>query len=84
MEQGWKGLLRIKVELDKVAIMSAIRWVAAGQANDEDVDTVYARRWFEGVGFAISQKEEFFIDRLPPRGQAVEVVADPQAEQVVA
>lgn len=84
MEQGWKGLLRIKVELDKVAIMSAIRWVAAGQANDEDVDTVYARRWFEGVGFAISQKEEFFIDRLPPRGDSTDVVTDPQAEQVPA
>lgn len=92
MEQGWKGLLRIKVELDKAAIMTAIRWTAAGRdvegfaqhGDAEDVDLTYARRWFEAVGFSISQKEEFFIDRLPPRGQAVEVVADPAAEQVPA
>jgi phage host-nuclease inhibitor protein Gam/uncharacterized protein YodC (DUF2158 family) len=84
MEQGWKGLLRIKVELDKVAIMTAIRWTTAAQVTDEDVDTVYARRWFEGAGFKIVQKEEFFIDRLPPRWADEPMVADPQAEQVPA
>ena len=30
------------------------------------------------VGVTITQKEEFFIDRLPPREERVEVVEDPQ------
>lgn len=68
IEQGWKGLLRIKTELDKPAIVAALRWldapVRAGEANDEDIDVAYARRWFAATGFRVAQKEEFFIDRL--------------------
>ena len=85
VERGWKGLLRIKFEIDKPAIVAALRWLAAPlgttDAGDEDIDIVAARDWFASAGFRVTQTEEFFIDRLPPKGQAVEVIADPAATQ---
>lgn len=85
VERGWKGLLRVKFELDKPAIVAALRWLGAPlgttDAGDEDIDIVAARDWFASAGFRVTQTEEFFIDRLPPKGQAVEVIADPAASQ---
>lgn len=80
--QGWQGLLRVKTELDKPAIVTALRLLE--QAPPEDNE---ALDWLKAQGFSIVQKEEFFIDRLPPREAATDVVADPaaaQAEQVLA
>ncbi len=97
VERGWKGLLRIKFELDKPAITAALRWLSAplgshdydassraGDAGDENIDIVAARDWFAAAGFRITQTEDFFIDRLPPKGETVDVVADPAAKQVAA
>jgi phage host-nuclease inhibitor protein Gam len=91
VERGWKGLLRVKFELDKPAITAALRWLGAPlgttDAKDEDIDIVAARDWFASAGFRITQTEDFFIDRLPPKGEPVDVVADPaatQAQQVAA
>jgi phage host-nuclease inhibitor protein Gam len=85
MERGWKGLLRIKLELDKPAIVAALRWLGlpagAVDSGDDDVDLAAARQWFTAAGFRVTQKEDFFIDRLPPKGEAVDVVADPAASQ---
>lgn len=86
---GWKGLLRIKMELDKPAIMAAIRWLSApagaDRGNDQEIDITAAADWFRSVGFKITQKEEFFIDRLPASssigGAATETVTDPAATQ---
>ena len=90
-ERGWKGLLRIKLELDKPAIIAALRWLAAPlgtvDAGDDDIDIVAARGWFQTTGFKIDQKEEFFIDRLPPKAAITETITDPaatQAQQVAA
>jgi phage host-nuclease inhibitor protein Gam len=85
LEQGWKGLLRIKTELDKPAIVAALRWldapVRAGEANDENIDVEYARRWFAATGFRVAQKEEFFIDRLGNVASgSIEASADPVRE----
>jgi hypothetical protein len=80
--QGWWGLLRIKTELDKPAIVTAIRMLEHAPPEDNE-----ALDWLKAQGFSIVQKEEFFIDRLPPKGEATEVVVDPaaaQAQQVAA
>lgn len=84
VERGWKGLLRMKLELDKPAIVAALRWLSQPEqgAGDDDIDLAEARGWFATAGFKTVQKEEFFIDRLPPKGDAVDVVADPAASQV--
>jgi phage host-nuclease inhibitor protein Gam len=108
IERGWQGLLRIKYELDKPAIMAALRWLAAparvaeaiadertidaGDGGDADPDLVGAIAWFKAVGFKITQKEEFFIDRLPPTDAGAnatavagtQTIADPAAQQVAA
>lgn len=81
---GLNGLLRVKTELDKPAIVTALRMLAAAPATPE-LDELNS--WLTVQGFSIVQKEEFFIDRLPPREPATEVIADPaaaQAEQVLA
>lgn len=83
--KGWVGLLRVKYELDKPAIAAALRWLdtprAAAEPNDENIDVAEARTWFASTGFRVVQSEDFFIDRLPPKGQATETVADPAATQ---
>lgn len=76
---GWHGCLRVKYELDKPVILRGL----AGQPFDGDEGSAAANK-LKGWGFHIVQKEEFFIDRLPGGGDTVEVVADPQAEQVPA
>jgi len=87
LERGWKGLLRIKAELDKPAIVAALRWLSAPfgtvDAGDEDIDVAAARDWFAAAGFRVTQKEEFFIDRLGTVPAAT-VVADSAAQQVAA
>lgn len=83
--KGWVGLLRVKYELDKPAIAAALRWLdtprAAAEPNDENIDVVEGRTWFARTGFRVVQTEDFFIDRLPPKSQATETVADPAATQ---
>ena len=83
--KGWVGLLRVKYELDKPAIAAALRWLdtprAEAEPNDENIDVAAARTWFASTGFRVVQSEDFFIDRLPPRGQATDTVADPAATQ---
>lgn len=83
--KGWVGLLRVKYELDKPAIAAALRWLdtprADAEPNDENIDVAAARTWFASTGFRVVQSEDFFIDRLPPRGQATDTVADPAATQ---
>ena len=54
---------------------------ADAEPNDENIDVAAARTWFATTGFRVVQSEDFFIDRLPPRGQATETVADPAATQ---
>lgn len=81
--RGFQGLLRVKTELDKPAIVTALRMLMTSEVVDEG-DTL---DWLTVQGFSIVQKEEFFIDRLPPRAPATEIVADPaalQAQQVAA
>lgn len=76
---GWHGCLRVKYELDKPVILRGL----AGQPFDGE-DSSAAANKLNGWGFHIVQKEEFFIDRLPPRWADTTAVADPQADQVPA
>lgn len=77
--QGWHGCLRVKFELDKPMLTRGL----AGSPFDGEAGQAVAAQ-LKSWGFSIVQKEEFFIDRLPPRGPGTETVADPQALQVAA
>ena len=60
-DAGWVGLLRVKMELDKPAVMTAIRLLESGIGPD-DVEVATARRALTTWGFKIVQKDEFFIE----------------------
>lgn len=67
--------IRTKKELDKPALIAALRKLAAGKAPEEmnaDERDAYV---LDGLGLKVSQKEEFFIARIPPVEPAVEAVA---------
>ena len=86
LEQGWLGLLRVKYELDKPSIMTALKFLPVPTANEpqEQDEAAAAHQQLLSWGFSIVQKEEFFIDRIPPKDEAVAVIVDPQALQVAA
>jgi phage host-nuclease inhibitor protein Gam len=67
--------IRTKKELDKPALIAALRKLAAGKEPEEmngDERDAYV---LDGLGLKVSQKEEFFIARIPPVEPAVEAVA---------
>ena len=67
--------IRTKKELDKPALIAALRKLGAtgedGELNADGVDA----QVLDGLGLKVSQKEEFFIARIPPVEPAVEQVA---------
>jgi phage host-nuclease inhibitor protein Gam len=74
------GLVRVKKELDKQALIKALTAPEDRlDANDRQIITELRQ-----VGFDVKQTESFFIDRIPPKDEAVETITDPQAEQVPA
>ena len=75
-----EGLVRVKKELDKEALLKALR--APDEKLDENDRQILAD--LRAAGFDVKQTESFFIDRVPPKEPAVEVIPDPQAEQVPA
>jgi phage host-nuclease inhibitor protein Gam len=83
----WPGLLRVKEELDKPAIMKALAFATDNETTFESLEAaaegVDVRDTLLALGFSISQKEEFFIARQADPAQPTETVADP-AEQVAA
>lgn len=81
---GYQDLLRVKTELDKQAIIRALLADANAGDAEHQYEVVTGQAQLLLAGFDVSQKEEFFIDRLPPKASAVEVIADPAAEQVPA
>ena len=80
-EHGFCELVRTKSELDKPAIIKAVRLdldrdKIAGTPEATQIASVI---WnLNEVGVTITQKEEFFIDRLLPKEDRVEVVPDGQ------
>lgn len=65
-------LLRTKVELDKPAILKAV---------NSDMDGLVLAE----AGFSSYQREEFFVDAIPPRTLATREISDaPQADEVTA
>lgn len=69
MTKRLRALIRTKHELDKPAILKELTTDDLGPH-------------LEGLGFKARQKEEFFIDRPPPKAPAVEEVADPVAAEL--
>lgn len=67
--------IRTKKELDKPALIAALRKLGAtdpdGVPNADAIDAEV----LSGLGLKVSQKEEFFIARIPPVEPAVETVA---------
>ena len=67
--------IRTKKELDKPALIAALRKLGAtdpdGVPNADAIDAEV----LAGLGLKVSQKEEFFIARIPPVEPAVETVA---------
>ena len=59
-------LLKAKYTLDKAAIVRVLR-------DPQSPDRDYLGR----IGFAVRQKDEFFIDRIAPRDDAGETVPEP-------
>ena len=81
LERLMLGLfVRVKKELDKERM---IRWQRAPQEKmtKEERESVAELR---ERGFDVAQTETFFIDRIPPKEETSETLADPQAEQVPA
>jgi phage host-nuclease inhibitor protein Gam len=88
---GLAELCRHKVEVDKPAVIKAIAAGEAAQAaNDAELgpeefeELVEVKILFETLaelGFRVSRKEEFFIDRAAPKPAAVEKVALPEAAE---
>lgn len=83
--QGWKAMLRVTTELDKVAILKALAFVppeaASGAEIDGIVEALDLRDGLRRFGFDIAQKEEFFIARAAEPAPPTETVETP-AEQV--
>lgn len=83
--QGWKAMLRVTTELDKVAILKALAFVppeaASGAEIDGIVEALDLRDGLRRFGFDIAQKEEFFIARAAEPAPPTETVDTP-AEQV--
>ncbi|WP_439532067.1 host-nuclease inhibitor Gam family protein [Polymorphobacter sp.] len=75
-----EGLVRISKALDKEALIKALR-ATEDKLNDDDKTIIAELR---DAGFDVTQKETFFIDRIPPKESPVETIVDPQAEQVPA
>lgn len=67
--------IRTRKELDKPALIAALRRLGAtdrdGAPNADAIDADV----LSGLGLKVSQKEEFFIARIPPVEPAVETVA---------
>ena len=77
-EHGFAELVRTKSELDKPAIIKAVR-LDANITDPVEATQAASVIWnLHECGVTITQKEEFFIDRLPPKEEGVEVVEDPQ------
>ena len=74
-DDNWTFLRSKDPELDKPTIMECLR--GSDKYAPEEVEDLTK------LGFSVRQKEEFFIDRIPPKAPAVEIVA-PAAEQVPA
>lgn len=77
---GWNALLHVKTELDKPMIMKALAYDAPDGVSilDDDVaSNIDVRDTLLALGFAIAQKEEFFIALLADKSQATEAVTDP-------
>ncbi|MFN7400332.1 MAG: host-nuclease inhibitor Gam family protein [Sandaracinobacter sp.] len=71
--EGWA--IRTKKELDKPALIAALRKLGAtGPQGVPTADAIDAEV-LAGLGLKVSQKEEFFIARIPPVEPAVETVA---------
>lgn len=67
--------IRTKKELDKPALIAALRKLGAtGPDGELSADGVDAHV-LDGLGLKVSQKEEFFIARIPPVEPPVETVA---------
>lgn len=81
----WNALLRVKKELDKPAILKALAFELPEVETDAlaEFDALEMRKLLEDLGFAIAQKEEFFIARVADAAQPTEIVAD-DAQQVAA
>ncbi|MBU6167318.1 MAG: host-nuclease inhibitor Gam family protein [Alphaproteobacteria bacterium] len=83
--QGWKTLLRVTTELDKLAILKALAFVPPEAASEAEIDGIVEaldlRDGLRRFGFDIAQKEEFFIARAAEPAPPTETVETP-AEQV--
>lgn len=83
--QGWKALLRVTTELDKVAILKALAFVPPEAASEAEIDGIVEaldlRDGLARFGFQAAQKEEFFIARAAEPAPPTETVETP-AEQV--
>lgn len=74
--------IRTKKELDKPALIAALRKMPAkslDEMDDAELDALNADQQdaalLDSLGLKVSQKEEFFIARIPPLEPAVETVA---------
>ncbi|HPU15641.1 MAG TPA: host-nuclease inhibitor Gam family protein [Polymorphobacter sp.] len=86
-EHGFTDLVRTKSELDKPAIIKAVRLDVdhAKIAGTPEATRIASVIWnLNEVGVTITQKEEFFIAPIPPVEPATVVVEDALAEQVPA
>lgn len=87
---GFTSLVRVKMSIDKPACIKALRWLDRDPPQADVEDKVWhedqlqrsAGEELAGKGLSVTQKDEFFIDRAPPRpeGQAdVEVESEGDA-----
>jgi len=75
-----EGFLRVVKEINKPELIRLL-------STPEDRLSEESRETAAGLrvdGFSVKQTETFFIDRLPPREESSETLADPQAAQVLA
>lgn len=88
---GFKACLRVEYSIDKPHMLKFLACDFSDASSDDSAEA--AQQWQENamgqqqlidLGFSVAQKETFFIDRLPPKGEATETLLDPQALQVAA
>lgn len=77
---GWA--IRTKKELDKPALIAALRKLVAGKQPEEMNADEQDAFVLDSLGLKVSQKEEFFIARIPPVEPAVETVAASDSGEV--
>lgn len=87
---GFTSLVRVKMAIDKPACIKALRWLEREPPGADAEDKVWhedqlqrsAGEELTAKGLSVTQKDEFFIDRAPPRPEgeaAVEVESEGDA-----